>query len=116
MRLLLFTFFTLFLINVSSAQMAGTWKGSLNGKEATMILADAGNGNFTGSYTNGTNNWMLQMKSIDNGIDGRGKDKTAGLSTKFVGTLNDKNELTLIATTVWIDQTSEEKIVLKKEK
>jgi hypothetical protein len=115
MRILFFTLFTFFCLNVSFSQVTGTWKGKFNGKDATMVLADDGKGGLTGSYVSERNNYQLYIQATDNGIDGRGKDRTAGLSSIFTGILTGKNEMSVTITTVWIDQKVEEKVVLKKQ-
>ncbi len=80
-----------------------------------LTITDAGNDKFTGTYVSERNSYAVQFDKTDIGIEGRGKDRAAGLSSIFVGTINEKNEMSLIITTNWIDQKVEEKVVLKKQ-
>ncbi len=115
MRIFFFTLICFFCLNNSFSQITGTWKGKFNGKDVTMVLSTDEKGGLTGSYVTERNNYALYIQATDNGIDGRGKDRAAGVVSIFTGILSEKNEMSLTITTTWIDQKVEEKVVLKKQ-
>jgi hypothetical protein len=115
MRYFIFSIFAFLFFNTSSAQLAGTWKGKYNSKPVTLVLTDAPSDKYMGSYKSEHNNYELQLNKTDNGFDGRGKDRTAGVGSTFTASVNDKNEMSLTILTVWADQRVEEKVVLKKD-